>query len=151
MTLKDIILGVIGSGTDPQEEYSVPLGQWIARQGFHLVNGGGGGTMEAVARGFQSHEGKSGLVLGILPAAKPCTTIEERKVYSPQTGYPNPHIDIPIRTHLPLSGNSGLQTGSRNHIVVLTADIVVALPGSEGTRSKSSFAWNTKTSCYIKY
>ncbi len=136
MTLNRKILGVIGSGSDPQENHSLSLGKWIAEQGFHLVNGGGGGTMEAVSRGFQNHEGRSGLVLGVLPAAKSCATIERRENYSPPLGYPNPHIDIPIRTHLSLSGKKGTETGSRNHIVVLTADLVIALSGAEGTRTE---------------
>ena len=48
----------------------------------------------------------------------------------------NPYIEIPIRTHLPLSGSHGLETGSRNHIIVLTANIIIALAGNLGTRSE---------------
>ncbi len=136
MTVQKKVLGVIGSGSNPYAEFSIPLGYWIAEQGFHLVNGGGGGVMEGVARGYQSFPGTRGMVLGILPASAPCTTAEERSSFTPQSGYPNPYINIPIRTHLPLSGSKGKETGSRNHIVVLTADIVIALPGAEGTRSE---------------
>ncbi len=120
----------------PHAELSVPLGRWIAEKGFHLVNGGGGGVMEATARGFQSFDGKTGMVLGVLPAASPCSTADERTHFETPTGYPNPYVDIPVRTHLHLSGRLGTEPFSRNHIVVLTADIVVALPGSEGTKSE---------------
>ncbi len=136
MTIHKKVLGVIGSGSKPWDEFSLPLGHWIAEQGFHLVNGGGGGVMEAVARGFQSHKGPHGLVLGVLPADKTCATAEERSRLAPPSGYPNQHIDVPIRTHLELSGSRGMEPGSRNHIVVLTADVVIALPGADGTRSE---------------
>src|SRR5262249_61196178 len=49
---------------------------------------------------------------------------------------PNPWGEAPIRPHLPLSGPQGTDARSRNHINVLTADLVVALPGDDGTRSE---------------
>ena len=45
----------------------------------------------------------------------------------------NPWIEIPILTHLPLSSES---RHSRNHVNVLTADALVALPGGSGTLSE---------------
>jgi len=53
---------------------------------------------------------------------------------------PNPWVEVPIRTHLPLSGVDGTDPRSRNHINVLTADVVVALPGGDGTRSEVRLA-----------
>ena len=55
-------------------------------------------------------------------------------------GYPNPWVEIPIHTHLPLSGVQGTERASRNHINVLTADVVVALPGGHGTISEVRLA-----------
>ena len=48
-------------------------------------------------------------------------------------GYPNPWVEIAIRTHL---GQDGAEPDSRNHVNVLTSDVVVALPGSVGTASE---------------
>jgi uncharacterized protein (TIGR00725 family) len=130
------IIGVIGSGGKTYSELSAPLGQWIAENGFHLINGGGAGTMTAVARAFTEVSNRKGLSLGVAPSDNFCDTVEKRKTYSTPFDYPNPYIEIPIKTHLPLSGDQGLETGSRNHIVVLTANLIVALPGTSGTRSE---------------
>lgn len=134
------IIGVIGSGSRAYAELSRPLGSWIARAGFHLLNGGGGGVMQAVAEGFQETDNRAGLVIGVLPAKSSCDTPEFRKQHRAPEGYPNPFIDIPLHTHLPFSGNLGKETASRNHIVVLSADFIVALPGSEGTASEIQLA-----------
>lgn len=130
------IIGVIGSGGETHSELSVPLGKWIAENDFHLINGAGAGTMTAVAKAFTEVPDRKGLSLGIVPSNDFCDTPENRKNHSNPLNYPNPYIEIPIKTHLPLSGSQGLETGSRNHIVVLTANIVVALPGTSGTRSE---------------
>ncbi len=55
-------------------------------------------------------------------------------------GYPNPWVELAVRTHLPFSGASGTGPDSRNHINVLSTDAVVALPGSAGTRSEIELA-----------
>jgi len=130
------IIGVIGSGGQAYTELSVPLGQWIAQNGFYLINGGGDGTMTAVAKAFTEVPQRKGLSIGVVPSIDFCDESEKRSVYSNPFNYPNPYIEIPIKTHLPLSGKDGLKTGSRNHIVVLTANIIVALPGASGTRSE---------------
>ncbi|MBI4383851.1 MAG: LOG family protein [Nitrospinae bacterium] len=135
------MIGVIGSGSDPCEDLSRPLGRWLAEKGFDLINGGGPGVMAEVARAFASVPGRKGLCVGILPSERPCDSPEGRKRYRPPEGYPNRYIDIPIRTHLHLSGKSGKEIASRNHIVVLSADIVAALPGGAGTRSEIELAF----------
>ena len=58
----------------------------------------------------------------------------------PKPGYPNPWVEIPIATHLPLSGTQGQDDLSRNHINVLSADAVVAFPGGPGTLSEVKLA-----------
>jgi hypothetical protein len=55
-------------------------------------------------------------------------------------GYPNPWVEIPVYTHLPVSGMGGLDASSRNHINILTSDVIVALPGSAGTWSEVMLA-----------
>ncbi|HEX9648726.1 MAG TPA: molybdenum cofactor carrier protein [Alphaproteobacteria bacterium] len=121
------VIAVMGSGIDGHGARAGPLGRWIAGQGFHLLTGGGGGVMASVAEAFAAAPGRAGLVIGVLPG---------------QAGdaYPNPWVEIVIRTHLPLTGARGAEAGSRNHINVLSADVVVALPGGEGTASEVRLA-----------
>ncbi len=128
------IIGVMGSGSDVIESIAAEVGGWLASLPVHLLTGGGGGMMEAVSRAFHSVPNRQGLVLGILPGG-----IEEDK-YLPKDGYPNRWVEIPIRTHLPLSGSSGTEFASRNHINALTADVIVALSGSHGTASEVRLA-----------
>jgi uncharacterized protein (TIGR00725 family) len=126
------IVGVMGSGTVAHEARSVPLGRELARRDVHLLTGGGGGVMAAVSRSFHETPGRRGLVIGILPAAEDSM--------SPRAGYPNPWVEVSIRTHLPLTGEHGTEPLSRNHINVLTADLVIALPGGAGTASEVTLA-----------
>jgi uncharacterized protein (TIGR00725 family) len=123
------IIGVMGSGAEGHEALAVPLGRWIARQGFHLLTGGGGGVMEAVGRAFTGVANRAGLSIGVLKGQPE----PDGRV---RGATPNPWVEVPIRTHLPLSGADGTDARSRNHINVLTADVVVALPGGDGTRSE---------------
>ncbi|MBX3271088.1 MAG: molybdenum cofactor carrier protein [Sandaracinaceae bacterium] len=118
----------MGSGREPHTALAAPLGVWIAREGHHLLTGGGGGVMEAVSAAFVATRPRVGVCIGVLPGpdARP--------------GYPNPHVEIPIRTHLPLSGALGTDPRSRNHVNVLSSDVIVALPGGEGTRSEVALA-----------
>ncbi len=133
-------IGVLGSGEKSHAPLSRPLGTWLARQGYDLINGGGGGVMETVARAFSEVSGRPGQVIGILPSAQPCRSPAERQAYQAPEGYPNPYVDLAIRTHLPLSGAQGKELASRNHIIVLSSDFLIALPGSHGTRSEIELA-----------
>ena len=117
------IVGVMGSGVRAHEELAAPLGRRLARLGVHLLTGGGSGVMESVSRAFAAVEGRAGLVIGVLPFHEAGAA----------PGYPNPWVEIAIRTHL---GQDGAEPDSRNHVNVLTSDVVVALPGSVGTASE---------------
>jgi len=128
------VVGVMGSTTHPHEELAVSVGYWLAGQKVHLLTGGGGGVMEAASRGFASNPERKGLILGIIPG----TVTGDG--WQPKPGYPNPWVEIPIMTHLPLSGEKGEETLSRNHINILTADAVIALPGGHGTASEVRLA-----------
>lgn len=57
----------------------------------------------------------------------------------PKSGYPNKWVEIPIFTHLP-GGETGTDLLSRNHINVLTSEVMVALPGGTGTASEVALA-----------
>jgi uncharacterized protein (TIGR00725 family) len=121
------IVGVMGSGGEVAIERAEELGAMLARMGVHLLTGGGAGVMAAVSRGFAGVEDRRGLVIGVLPADR-------------GPAYPNPWVEIPIRTHLPLSGERGEEPMSRNHINVLSADALIALPGGPGTLSEVRLA-----------
>ena len=127
-------VAVIGSGEAPWEERAAPLGAWLARRGVHLVTGGGGGVMAAVSRAFAEETPRAGRVIGILPSAG------EDPRAGPPPGYPNAWVEIPIHTHLPLRGRHGSEPLSRNHLNVLSAEVVVALPGGPGTASEVALA-----------
>jgi predicted Rossmann-fold nucleotide-binding protein len=140
------VVAVIGSGTfaDPQ---CAELGRLIASLGADLLTGAGAGVMEAVSRAFFESSPRRGVVIGIVPgdagvfqtASKDRETIE-RRPYEPRPGYPNEWVELAIYTHLPSSGEEGTHPSSRNHIVVLSADAVVAMPGQSGTWSEMSLA-----------
>ena len=128
------VVGVMGSGTDSHEKQSESLGTWLAGENFHLLTGGGNGVMASVCRAFSSVPDRKGSVIGILPGRG------ADKEHSAESGYPNPWVEIPIFTHLPLSGSQGMEPMSRNHINILTSDVIIALPGGAGTASEATLA-----------
>jgi predicted Rossmann-fold nucleotide-binding protein len=140
MQIKRPLIGVIGSGTEMHSQLSKPLGQWLAAQDYDLIHGGGGGVMAAVSQAFGEVSERRGRIVGVIPASGPCDSPEARSTYTPVRGYPNSWVDIPIYTHLHLSGASGKDIASRNHIIVLSADAIVAFPGGTGTRSEIQLA-----------
>jgi len=121
----------MGSGREAHAERAEPLGAWLAREGVHLLTGGGAGVMAAVSRAFCAVENRRGLSIGVLPGGPDGRA---------PAGYPNPWIELAIRTHLPLRGPEGGERLSRNHVNVLSADVVVALPGGAGTSSEVALA-----------
>ena len=128
------VVGVMGSGRDPHAERARRLGEWIARAGFHLLTGGGRGVMAAVTEAFVGVGERRGVAIGILPAAA------GGRAGDPPPGYPNPWVEIVVRTHLGQVGAHGADPASRNHLNVLSSDVVVVLPGSEGTASEARLA-----------
>ena len=121
------IVGVMGAGAHAHEDLAAPLGRRLARLGVHVLTGGGTGVMTSVSRAFAEVEDRAGLVIGVLPLA-----VADG---GPAAGgeYPNPWVEVPIQTHL---GKLGADPSSRNHVNILTSDVVVALPGSVGTASE---------------
>ena len=124
------IVGVMGSGEHRHEHLAQPLGTWLARQGVHLLTGGGAGVMAAVSAAFHSVRDRHGLSIGVLPCQEGSA--------DPPPGYPNPWIEIPIQTHLSRGSTEG--TESRNPINILSSAVIVALPGSLGTSSEVNLA-----------
>lgn len=124
------VVGVMGSGADAHDALTAPLGRWIAEAGHHLLTGGGGGVMEAVARAFVEVTPRAGLSLGVLPS----------EAGALPAGYPNAYVELPIVTHLPARGADGASPASRNHVNVLSATALVILPGAAGTRTEAELA-----------
>jgi predicted Rossmann-fold nucleotide-binding protein len=131
---------VIGSGrrVDPR---CGEIGRLIASLGFDLLTGAGRGVMEAVSRAFHETSPRRGLVIGVVPAeVRGIELLEQRQPaaveYGVAVGYPNDWVELAIYTHLPDSGRQGTLRSSRNHINVLSADAIVALPGEAGTASE---------------
>ena len=131
-TLRIPIIGVMGSHRNEWPELAEPLGAWIAAQGCHLLTGGGAGVMTAAARAFCAVAARAGRSIGVLP-----TDETPPGIFTPRPGYPNPWIEIPIVT--PLSFGEG-GTVSRNHVNILSSDVVVALPGNKGTIDEATLA-----------
>ncbi len=132
MTLRLPVVGVLGSGDEEHAARAETIGRWLATERVHLLTGAGRGVMEAVSRAFASVPDRAGLVVGIAPCG------DDPAV--PLPGYPNPFVELAILTHLPLSGASGTEPLSRNHINVLSSNVLIALPGGYGTSSEVALA-----------
>jgi uncharacterized protein (TIGR00725 family) len=91
----------------PALEAAFEVGRLIARAGAVVVCGGLGGVMEAACRGARE---EGGLTVGIVPGS--------------QSAEANPWVDVPIATGLGFT---------RNALVVMNADAVIAVDGEYGT------------------
>ncbi|UCE62620.1 MAG: molybdenum cofactor carrier protein [Nitrospirota bacterium] len=128
------IVGIMGSGDTEWSERTTDLGRWLAGEGVHLLTGGGSGVMTSISRAFFEVPDRKGSVIGVLPCQA------DDPFCRPKKGYPNPWVEIPIATHLSLSGNQGAELFSRNHINILSSDIIIAFPGGAGTLSEVMLA-----------
>ncbi len=109
-------VGIIG-GNAPNAlalKHAEQMGKLIAQNSYILVNGGMGGVMNASARGAKA---AGGFVIGIIPGK----SRDEGNAIS----------DVVIPTGLGYM---------RNPMVVLNADILVAIDGSYGTLSEIAYA-----------
>jgi uncharacterized protein (TIGR00725 family) len=129
------IVGVMGSHGHDWKAYAAPLGAHLAARGVHLLTGGGTGTMAAVAEAFCAVPDRRGVSIGILPAVP-----DRERGFAPMEGYPNPWVEIPVVTPLGKFDGGDDDLVTRNHVNILTADAVVALPGSVGTHNEIRLA-----------
>jgi predicted Rossmann-fold nucleotide-binding protein len=146
-----MIVGVMASGKkelleDEEKRLANELGTAIAELGYHLLTGGGGGSMAAVGKAFLEQKQKllkanqlAGNLISILRAKELPQKRGGKRNW--EANADNGLGEIVIRTHLPYSGNQGTDPLSRNHINALTADLVVILPGGSGTLSELQLAW----------
>lgn len=107
---------VIGAGScTPQvAQQAEALGRALAALGVTVVTGGLGGVMEAVSKGAAAEGGHT---IGILPGH----AVEEANAF----------------VHTPIATGIGIM---RNAMVVMNADVVVAMPGEWGTLSELALA-----------
>ena len=133
------VVGVMGSGSARHAHLAEPLGRALARIGVHLLTGGGAGVRESVSRAFSAVPDREGMVVGILPAGDARPDQADADPGTPP-GYPNPWVELAIRTHLDARGDDGSGIRSRNHINILSSDVVIAMPGSSGTASEVELA-----------
>ena len=131
------VVGVMGASSEPHAERAGRVGKWVARAGYHLLTGGGPGVMAAVTEAFVGVPDRGGLAIGILPASGSGI---DGAAGRPPPGYPNPWVEIAIGTHLDSLGARGGDERSRNHVNVLSSDVLVFLPGSAGTASEAKLA-----------
>jgi predicted Rossmann-fold nucleotide-binding protein len=136
------IVGVFGAGTPLTAErarFAHAIGAMVASLGGHLLTGAGYGVMAAAAEGFVSAAGRLGLSIGIVPR-DPDGPFDRPNRDPDGRAYPNPFVEIAIRTPLPPRVDDWQAAPARNHINVLTADAIVALPGGDGTGNELDMA-----------
>jgi len=131
------IIGVMGSHEDESPAYSIPVGHMVARLGCSLLTGGGRGVMTKVSEAYceTPQELRSGRVIGIIP-----TLPDEVCGFKLKEGYPNPFVEVAIISPLPVYSGQDFNTPNRNHINILTSDIVIALFGNRGTTNEIELA-----------
>lgn len=111
------VIGVIGESRfsdAAHEALAEEVGRRIAAAGCALICGGLGGVMEAACRGSRT---AGGMTIGILPGS-------DRKEA-------NAFVDVAVATGM---------GQTRNTIIVLTADALIAIGGGYGTLSEIGFA-----------
>lgn len=109
-------IGVIGGSRASSRhlDLAAEVGKLIAERGAVLVCGGLSGVMEAACRGAKQ---AGGTTIGILPGGNPSEA--------------NAFVDIPIATGMGYT---------RNALVVMNADALIAVDGSYGTLSEIAYA-----------
>ena len=112
---KRLRIAVIGGSRPGRQaaDSAFEVGRLLARAGAVVVCGGLGGVMEAACRGARQ---EGGFAIGILPGGSPADA--------------NPWVDVPIATGLGYT---------RNALVVMNADAVIAVDGEYGTLSEIAY------------
>jgi len=118
MAAQKPVIGVIGARDTDEETLKAAheVGARIAQNSATLVCGGLGGVMEAASRGAAEN---NGTVIGILPTDNRHDA--------------NPWVSVAIPTGMGIA---------RNILIVRTADVLIAFPGSYGTLSEIGLALN---------
>jgi predicted Rossmann-fold nucleotide-binding protein len=130
------IVGVMGSASEVCADQYLEIPRKVAAMGFHLLTGGGGGTMCAAAQAFVESRppDKYGLSIGVLPGKV------EKGALATKSGYPNEFVEVAIVTPLPSFSPAEPTRITRNHVNVFTPDLILALPGGAGTENEVGLA-----------
>ncbi len=115
------IVGAAGAIPAPVRLQTEALAEALADANFDLVTGGMDGVMRAVSRG----RGRSGNDVNLVHIESGEGSAWQR----------NPHPASVVRTNL---------GAMRNHLVVRSADLVVAVSGGAGTLSELAIAWQER-------
>ncbi len=116
------IIGVMGERDKPHHAYTKPLGQWIAEQGYHLLTGGMGGVMAAVSEEFCAANYRNGKCIGVIPT----------------DGHANAWVEVVVDS--PYARFHESEKVSANHSNIHYSDVVIALPGGNGTKDEVGLA-----------
>ena len=132
------IVAVSGSGApDSHRKEAQFIGGLIARLGLNLINGGIDGVMFDVTAGFLAAAAKlsggssTGLAIRVIPAdIKRVTKAKELSAV----------LSGAKCIFTELESRSQLGPDSRNHVLIAAADVVICLPGQEGSKSEARLA-----------
>lgn len=130
------IIGVMGSHEKEWDEFAKPVGELLARKGFHLLTGAGPGVMTAVARSFTGVEDRKGLCFGIYPIA----SAGYRGHPLSEKEFPNKHVEAQLVVPLDARAQGDAVPYSRNIMNIMTSHAVIILPGEHGTQNEVSLA-----------
>jgi len=112
------IIGSAGKITDGLRIQVEDLAERLSNAGFDLVTGGMSGVMRAVARGHSKSE-------------------SETKLIHVEPGWGEPWRLNPFDASLVKTDLGSM----RNHLVIRSADLVIAISGGSGTLSEMAIAW----------
>jgi len=131
------IIGLFGSGTNITPERAAlarDVGILIARLGAHLLTGASYAITEAAAEGFASVKRRRGVCIGAI-ARDRTGAFDKANGGKDGTPYPNRYVELALFTTV-ADVEKAQDDATRNQLNVLTANAIVALPGSVGTRSE---------------
>ncbi len=113
---KAVYVAIVGGYECSAADYAVAerVGELLAQRGVVVVTGGRHGITEAACKGAKRG---GGTTIGILPGE------DYREA--------NDYVDHAICTDM---------GSSRNHVIIMTADAVIAFPGKYGTLSEVAYA-----------
>jgi len=117
------IISIIGGSTQTSLEKDIAIafeiGKLLVDNGYRILCGGYGGTMESVCKGARSSSKyREGDTIGVI------STLDSEDA--------NEFCDIVIATGIHYA---------RNQIITASGDAVVAIGGGSGTLSEIAFAW----------
>ena len=132
------IVAVSGSSCpDSHRKEAQFIGALIAKLGLNLINGGIDGVMFDVTEGFLAAAAKlpggssSGIAIRVIPA-DPKRVQRAKQLSEILTGAKCIFTELESR--------SQLGPDSRNHVLIAAADVVICLPGQEGSKSEARLA-----------